>query len=71
MLGRDHSQDEKVDGLNSHLMIITPSQETFDEIITRAKQGEYIPFTNTEQDVLEALWMPRLFGTTQVFFFDR
>lgn len=50
--------DRKYDGLNTHLMALEPSQRTFDELIQRARNGDYIPYTNTEQDVLESHYRP-------------
>lgn len=46
-------------GLNSHMMLLEPSEEVYDELIKRAHDGQYIPWTNTEQDVLESLFVPR------------
>jgi len=52
----------KYDGINSHLMIVKPSTETFNAILERAKSGEYIPYTNGDQDVLEFMYPPHLFA---------
>merc|ERR1712061_894630 len=47
-------------GLNSHMMAITPSNATFHELLLRAQRGEYIPLRNTDEDVLESIFPPRL-----------
>jgi hypothetical protein len=53
-----HAFAEKSDrstmGINTHLMIITPSKETYEKLVDRASSGNYVPYTNTEQDVLES-----------------
>eukprot|EP00929_Paragymnodinium_shiwhaense_P096968 TRINITY_DN58743_c0_g1_i1.p1 TRINITY_DN58743_c0_g1~~TRINITY_DN58743_c0_g1_i1.p1 ORF type:complete len:486 (+),score=63.40 TRINITY_DN58743_c0_g1_i1:97-1554(+) len=55
--------DEKLDrtymGLNTHMMILTPSVDTFKSLVDRADQGKYRIFTNTEQDVLESAFAER------------
>lgn len=43
-------------GLNTRLMIIKPSPTTYKELVNRSSRGVYVPFTNTEQDVLEGLF---------------
>lgn len=51
-----------LDGYDSHLMILRPDQGVYDELVLRAKLGEYVPYTNTDQDVLESLFPPRLYA---------
>lgn len=41
-------------GMNTHMMITTPSARDFRQLLWLASEGLYVPFTNTEQDVLEA-----------------
>lgn len=41
-------------GLNTHLMIITPSKDRYEQLVDWASSGHYFPYTNTEQDVLES-----------------
>ena len=52
-------------GLNTHLMYVKPDLETFRMILDTADRGQWIPYTNTEQDVLEWIYPPKLF--TKVF----
>eukprot|EP00172_Hildenbrandia_rubra_P004405 Plantae.Rhodophyta-Hildenbrandia_rubra.ctg8835.p1 GENE.Plantae.Rhodophyta-Hildenbrandia_rubra.ctg8835~~Plantae.Rhodophyta-Hildenbrandia_rubra.ctg8835.p1 ORF type:complete len:304 (-),score=26.75 Plantae.Rhodophyta-Hildenbrandia_rubra.ctg8835:433-1344(-) len=52
-------------GLNTHFMLISPSMTMFQTIVKRAREGLYLPYTNTEQDVLEWLYQPSMF--TQKF----
>jgi len=40
-------------GLNTHLMLLQPNRTVDQELLQKAVAGDYIPFTNTEQDVLE------------------
>lgn len=40
-------------GLNTHIMFLRPSPSVFDALVRKASQGDYVPLTNTEQDVLE------------------
>lgn len=46
--------DRTSKGLNTHLMIITPSKDTYEKLVEWASSGAYLPYTNTEQDVLES-----------------
>lgn len=41
-------------GLNSHLIIVRPSTTLFAVLAAQAESGHFIPFTRTEQDVLES-----------------
>merc|ERR1711879_334760 len=50
-------------GINSHLMVLKPSRDLFWALLSRAKRGEYIPYTNGEQDVLESVFPTHLFAT--------
>lgn len=45
-------------GLNTHMMLLRPSETTFKNLIVKASQGDYVPLTNTEQDVLEWYFDP-------------
>ena len=40
-------------GLNTHLMLLRPNRTVYQELLQKAATGDYIPFTNTEQGVLE------------------
>ena len=46
------------DGINAHMMLMRPSAQRFENLLSRAKSGNYRPFTNTEQDVIEAEFAP-------------
>ena len=43
-------------GLNTHLVLLAPDRDgaTFAALLARASECNYLPYTNTEQDVLEA-----------------
>ena len=41
-------------GMQSNVMLLAPSLPTLHALLLRARRGQYLPFTNTEQDVLEA-----------------
>jgi alpha-N-acetylglucosamine transferase len=43
-------------GLNSHLMMITPSARTFDMLVRIGKTKTFIPRTNGDQDVIETIY---------------
>jgi hypothetical protein len=43
-------------GQNTHIMLLTPSNEVLEKIVYHARDGIYVPYTNTEQDVLEAIF---------------
>eukprot|EP00927_Polykrikos_kofoidii_P071477 TRINITY_DN67738_c0_g1_i1.p1 TRINITY_DN67738_c0_g1~~TRINITY_DN67738_c0_g1_i1.p1 ORF type:complete len:453 (+),score=58.75 TRINITY_DN67738_c0_g1_i1:65-1423(+) len=49
-------------GLNSHMMVLRPSNKEFRALVDRARRGHYIPYTNSEQDVLEAAYPGHLFA---------
>lgn len=49
-------------GLNTHMMVMKPSEKVHLALVERAKSGEYIPYTNTEQDILEAHFPAHLFA---------
>lgn len=49
------------EGLNTHMMMVKPDVRVFRKIVERAKMGLYVPYTNTEQDVLEWMFPPELF----------
>merc|ERR1711937_172860 len=53
-------------GLNSHMMLLTPSNKTFDLLIQHSQDGEYVPYTNTDQDILEFLYPAHLFATDKM-----
>jgi hypothetical protein len=50
----EENADRKRTGLNTRLMIITPSKDLYNILVDRASSGNYVPYTNTEQDVLES-----------------
>merc|ERR1712048_996279 len=43
-------------------MIVTPSDNTFNRLVHRAMTGEYIPYTNGDQDVIEWEYPAHLFA---------
>ena len=40
-------------GINTHLMVLKTNQTIYKELLNKAQALDYIPFTNTDQDVLE------------------
>ena len=63
-------------GLNSHALLVHPSQISFDALLRIAQKSSYIARTNTDQDVIEAWatdrdvrdWKTILNGTHISFF---
>lgn len=45
-------------GINTHLMLLRPSLDVYALITANAASGHFIPYTRTEQDVLESLLPP-------------
>ena len=45
-------------GFNSHMLILRPSLELHAVMSANAAKGHFIPFTRTEQDVLESMFLP-------------
>ena len=43
-------------GLNTHMMLLRPDPDVFELLLVKAKEGKYITFANTEQDVLETVF---------------
>ena len=48
--------DRSYDGLNTHVMFLRPSSRIFTLLQQKSEHGEFVPFTNTEQDVLETVF---------------
>lgn len=55
--------DRRYWGINSRLMVLRPSVGVFRALTSRAASGEYVPYTNTEQDVLEFMFPAHLFAS--------
>lgn len=43
------------DGLNTHMIVLRPSLELFALLTSNAAAGHFIPYTRTEQDVIESV----------------
>eukprot|EP00308_Calcidiscus_leptoporus_P013489 CAMPEP_0119391936 /NCGR_PEP_ID=MMETSP1334-20130426/119227_1 /TAXON_ID=127549 /ORGANISM="Calcidiscus leptoporus, Strain RCC1130" /LENGTH=217 /DNA_ID=CAMNT_0007414709 /DNA_START=161 /DNA_END=811 /DNA_ORIENTATION=+ len=43
-------------GLNTHLTWLRPNRQVFHMLVDAGLHGNYIPYTNTEQDVIESLF---------------
>jgi len=41
------------DAFNTHIMFIKPSSRRFNNLVIRSQTGNYRPYTNTDQDVIE------------------
>lgn len=53
-------------GLDTHMVLLKPSNVTFAHLIRRSKEGDYVPFTNGDEDVLEVEFPPDLVGTEMI-----
>ena len=49
-------------GLNTHMMYLEPSALVGQLLLDKARTGDFVPFTNTEQDVLETVFSPYASG---------
>jgi len=49
-------EQRSYDGLNTHVMFLRPSSDIFTLLQQKSEYGEFVPFTNTEQDVLETVF---------------
>ena len=49
-------------GLNTALMLITPAYTWFRQLVLMSRHGRWLPYTNTEQDVIESMMMPDNWG---------
>lgn len=52
----DETAPASYTGLNSHLMMITPSTRIFDMLVRIGKTKTFIPRTNGDQDVIETIY---------------
>lgn len=52
------------DGLNSRVMLLTPSQRVYDLFTDTASNGSFVPYTQCEQDVIESLVIEGKFKVT-------
>jgi hypothetical protein len=43
-------------GLSSHCMLLTPGTATFGQLLSKAASGQYLAYTNSDQDVLETIF---------------
>lgn len=50
-------------GMNTHMMILKPALKIFKQLCMKANMGDYVPYTNTEQDILEDLYPAERFAT--------
>lgn len=49
-------------GLNSHMMFIRPNSQVFRIVRDSATSGNFFPYTNGDQDVIESIFSPRDFA---------
>ena len=54
----DQSTRHRYTGLNTHMMLLRPSNTLCTVLLTNARQGHYVPYTFTEQDVVETALPP-------------
>ena len=47
-------------GLNTHMMILRPSLDFYALLLANAALGHFVPYTRTEQDVIESAFPPTL-----------
>ena len=50
------ARERGYDGLNTHLMLLTPSRAVVSILLANAVTGNFIPYTNSEQDVVESIF---------------
>lgn len=48
--------DRAYDGLNTHMIYLVPNQLTFQLLTDKARLADFLPYTNTEQDILETVF---------------
>jgi hypothetical protein len=51
-------------GFNTRIMFLKPNVHIFKLLADKAASGDFVPYTNTEQDVLETVFSPRLHSVT-------
>lgn len=56
-------------GLDSHMVLLKPSNATFASLIHRSREGAYVPYTNGDQDVLEFEFHPDVVAKEQMSFY--
>lgn len=54
--GTDFAAPSRPGGLHTFLMVASPSRQSFNRLMYWARTGDYLPFTNGEQDVIESHW---------------
>ena len=54
VVGRPHL------GMNTHLMYLRPSRLLHRLLVDKARLGDFMPYTNGEQDVIETVFAPHL-----------
>ena len=59
------------DGLNTHMMYLQPNALIMKLLRDKAKTGDFLPYTNTEQDVIETAFSPHASGVTEASRFPR
>ena len=59
------------DGLNTHMMYLQPNALILKLLRDKAKTGDFLPYTNTEQDAIETAFSPHASGVTEASRFPR
>lgn len=62
----EKTPSEQYGGLNTHIALLKPSLSTFQELVRKARDGDYVPRTNTEQDIIEDFYPPEKGVTTDM-----
>ena len=57
-LAIQHRENRQYLGANAHFTYLQPDYFIFEILTHKAKSGDFVPFTNTEQDVIETLFAP-------------
>ena len=57
-LSQTYTERRGYTGLQTHIMFIKPSAVVFRILVDQGLTKSYVPFTNTEQDVLETVFSP-------------
>ena len=49
-------QPGNIEGVNTHILKITPSENVYKMMIDKMEEGSFLPFINTEQDIWYSLF---------------
>ena len=61
---RPEKAERRYWGFNTRIMFLKPNVHIFKLLTDKAASGDFVPYTNTEQDVLETVFSPKLHSVT-------